>query len=55
MVFESDTIVLTKSGLFVRKGYECEGMFKLNVMTVSPKINNKNNPSAYTLGFSNLW
>ena len=55
MVFESDTIVLTKSGLFVRKGYECGEMFKLSVMTVRPRMNsNKNNSSAYMLESSNL-
>ena len=36
MVFESSTIVLTKNGLFIRKGYECGGMFKLSVMTIRP-------------------
>ena len=25
MLFESDIIILTKNGLFVRKGYECRG------------------------------
>ena len=39
MVFESDKVVLTKSGMYVRKGYVTEGLFKLNVMTVVPKIN----------------
>ena len=39
MVFESDKFVLTKNGLFVGKGYECGGMFKLNIMTVKPNIN----------------
>ena len=28
---ESDNYVITKKGLFVGKGYACNGMFKLNV------------------------
>ena len=28
---ESDKYVITKKGLFVGKGYACDGMFKLNV------------------------
>ena len=28
---ESDNYVITKKGLFVGKGYACDGMFKLNV------------------------
>ena len=48
MVFESDKFVLTKNGLFVGKGYECGGMFKLNVMTVKPNIN-KASSSAYLI------
>ena len=55
MVFESDTVILIKSGLFVRKGYECGGIFKLSVMTLRPKMNNnKNNSFAYMLESSNL-
>ncbi|KAL5569712.1 hypothetical protein UlMin_026287 [Ulmus minor] len=34
MVFESDKVVLTKSGMYVGKGYVTEELFKLNVMTV---------------------
>ena len=54
MVFESDKFVLTKNGLFVGKGYECGGMFKLNVMTVKPNIN-KASSSAYLIESSTLW
>lgn len=39
--------------MFVGKGYVFDGMFKLNVMVVKPKIN-KANRSAYLLEFSNL-
>ncbi|GKC50193.1 hypothetical protein Tco_1072938 [Tanacetum coccineum] len=31
LVFESDKFVLSKSGIFVGKGYALDGMFKLNV------------------------
>ena len=30
-IMESDNYVITKKGLFVGKGYACDGMFKLNV------------------------
>ena len=30
-IVESDNYVITKKGLFVGKGYNCDGMFKLNV------------------------
>ncbi|CAH9072258.1 unnamed protein product, partial [Cuscuta europaea] len=53
MVFESDKLVLSKSGMYVGKGYTCDGLFKLNVMTI---INNNNKiPSAYLLESSNVW
>ena len=29
MVFESDKVILSKSGMFVGKGYVCNGLFKL--------------------------
>ena len=31
------------------------GLFKLNVMTLKPTINNKSSSSTYLLEFSNLW
>ena len=34
MVFESYKFVLSKSGMYVRKGYMSNGMWKLNVMTI---------------------
>ena len=56
MVFEADKVVVSKSGKFVRKGYVSNGLFKLNVMTVKPKIMNKTNASfVYVLESSNLW
>jgi len=43
LVFEADKFVLSKGGMFMGKGYACEGMFKLNVLAIS----NKNVVSAY--------
>lgn len=49
-VLESDKLILSKNGLFVGKGYSCNGMFKLSVN------NNKVNSSAYTVVLSSsLW
>ena len=55
MVFESDRVVLSKNGMYVGKGYVNDGLFKLNVMTLKPKINNEASSSAYLLESSNLW
>lgn len=52
LVFESDKFVLTKSGMYVGKGYMSDGLFKMNVMTIVP---NKKNSSAYMLESSNVW
>ncbi|KAL2503938.1 Uncharacterized protein Adt_19559 [Abeliophyllum distichum] len=55
MVFESDKVILSKSRMFVGKSYVSDGFFKLNVMTVKPKINKINNSFTYLLESSNLW
>ena len=55
MVFESDKIILSKSGMYVGKGYVSDGLFKLNVITVRPKIYKVINSSAYLIEYSNLW
>ena len=55
MVFESDKVVLTKAGMYVGKRYICNGIFKLNVMTIFPKVNKMSTSSAYLLESSNLW
>ena len=34
MVFEFEKFVLSKSGIYVEKGYMSDGMWKLNVMTL---------------------
>ena len=47
---ESDNYVITKNGLFVGKGYGCEGMFKLNV-----ENNKASTSSVYILSSINFW
>ena len=47
---ESDNYVITKNGLFVGKGYACDGMFKLNVENNKASIN-----SIYMLSSVNFW
>ena len=38
-MFESNKFVLSKSGMYVGKGYVSDGIWKLNGMTYSPKSN----------------
>ena len=47
---ESDNYVITKKGLFVGKGYACDGMFKLNV-----ENNKASTSSVYMLSSINFW
>ena len=47
---ESDNYVITKKGLFVSKGYACDGMFELNV-----ENNKASTSSVYILSFINFW
>ena len=47
---ESDNYVITKKGLFVGKGYACDGMFKLNV-----ENNKASTSSVYMLFSINFW
>ena len=47
---KSDNYVITKNGLFVGKGYACDGMFKLNV-----ENNKASTSSVYMLSFINFW
>ena len=50
LVFESDKVVLTKSGMYVDKGYLSDGLFKMNIMTVVPPVAmNKNNISSASI------
>ena len=56
MVFKADKVVVSKLGMFVGKRYVSNGLFKLNIMIVKPKIMNKRNASfVYVLKSSNLW
>ena len=54
IVIESDKVILSKSGMFVGKGYLTDGLFKLNVMSVKDD-NEMKNSSAYLLESPNLW
>ena len=57
LVFESDKFVLTKSGMYVGKGYLSDGLFKLNVMTIVPQVtmNENSTSSAYIVESSYIW
>ena len=55
LVFKPDKFVLPKSGMYVRKGYMSDGMWKLNVMIIIKSDMNKSSTSAYILESSNLW
>ena len=54
-VFESDKFVLSKSGMYLRKWFMSDGMWKLNVMTIIKSYMNKASTFAYILKSSNLW
>ena len=54
LVFKSDKFVLSKSGMYVGKGYMSDDMWKLNVMTIIKSYINKVNTSAYIPKSSNL-
>ena len=47
-VLEADNLILSKNGVFVGKGYACNGMFKLS-------INEIKEHSAYTVDSLSLW
>ena len=47
---EFDQYVISKKGLFVGKGYACDGMFKLNI-----ENNISSASSIYMLFFVNFW
>ena len=54
LVFESDKFVLTKSGIYVGKGYMSDGLFKMNVMIIVSNFNSKNTSSVYMIESSNV-
>ena len=35
IVLESDKVIVTKSGMFVGKGYSCDGMFKFSINEIN--------------------
>ena len=47
---ESDNYIICKNGLFVSKGYACDGMFKLNV-----ENDKTSTSSVYMLSSINFW
>ena len=53
-MFESNEFVLSKSGMYVGKGYVNDGMWKLNVMTIIKSNMNKVITSTYMHESSNL-
>ncbi|XP_074374081.1 uncharacterized protein LOC141714461 [Apium graveolens] len=53
IVIESDKVMLSKSGMFVGKGYVTDGFFKLNVLSIKDD-NKMKNSSAYLLDSPNL-
>ena len=55
LVFKLDKFVMSKSRMYVEKGYMSNGMWKVNVMTIIKSDMNKACTSAYILEFSNLW
>ena len=55
VVFESNRVVITRHGNFIGKGYICDGLFKLNLMSHS--INKISNISSFVANVecSNMW
>ena len=49
IVFEGNTCIVCKSGTFVRKGYSCDGMYKLSIM------NNEDMNSTYIVKSFDIW
>ena len=54
LVFELDKFVLSKSGMYVGKGYLSDGMWRLNIIIIIKSFMNKVITTAYILEFSNL-
>ncbi|XP_028073587.1 uncharacterized protein LOC114275897, partial [Camellia sinensis] len=47
--------VVSEDSVYVGKGYLCDGLFKMNVLTVIPSINKNTTSSAYLFESSHLW
>ena len=54
LVFESNKFILTKSGMYVVKGYMSDGMWRVNAMVVIKSNMNRASSSTYMLKSSNL-
>ena len=54
LVFELNKFVLSKSEMYIEKGYLSDGIWKLNVMTIIKSDMNKASTSAYILESLNL-
>jgi hypothetical protein len=57
MVFENDKFILSKSDMFIEKGYHCDSLFKMNVMTIViiDENNNKIVSSSYLFESCDVW
>ena len=55
LVLEVDKYVLTKHGMYVGKGYLSDGLFNLNVMTVTPKSYAMNEIKSCNLFYLNAY
>lgn len=55
IVFESDKVVLTKGEMYVGKGYLCDGIFKLNVVSIVNENASNSTASVYLLDSNDLW
>ena len=55
IVFESDKVILSKSGMYVGRGYATNGLFKLNVMALSENNNKNESSSVYLIESSFIW
>ena len=54
IVFESDKVILSKSGMYVGKGYVVDGLFKMNVMVLRNEMNKATTSSAYVIESTNI-
>src|SRR4051812_24893141 len=54
LVFDSDQVILAKSNVFILRGHESDGMFRLNVMVIKPTNRNNASSSACMFESSNL-
>ncbi|CAN1302049.1 Retrovirus-related Pol polyprotein from transposon TNT 1-94 [Linum perenne] len=52
VVFVSNKVVISMNDMFAGKGYMCDGLFKLNVMTINK---NDASSSSYLLELPTLW